>query len=177
MSSEKIIRIKNPVVTYHQIDSENDEETSKIRKLVDDYILEPYSKYVYHFFVGQWPNYCIVAKNKNNEIIAVIISKVESHRNVRLRGYIGMIVVLPEYRGNGIANCLIKLTIRDMIERDKVDEIMLETEVINTGALRLYEKYGFLKTKRLFRYYLNQHDAFRLILPVTEKSLYRSKFL
>lgn len=34
----------------------------------------------------------------------------------------------------------------------------------NTGALRLYEKLGFLCDKRLYRYYLNGNDALRLKL-------------
>ena len=42
------------------------------------------------------------------------------------------------------------------------DEAVLETEVTNTGALRLYEGLGFVRDKRLPRYYLNGNDAFRL---------------
>lgn len=41
---------------------------------------------------------------------------------------------------------------------------MLETEVTNSGALRLYEKLGFAREERLLRYYLNGVDAFRLKL-------------
>lgn len=44
------------------------------------------------------------------------------------------------------------------------EEIMLETEVINTGALVLYEKLGFMKDDRMSKYYLNGGDAFRLRL-------------
>ena len=42
------------------------------------------------------------------------------------------------------------------------DEAVLETEVTNLGALRLYEGLGFVRDKRLHRYYLNGNDAFRL---------------
>ena len=41
---------------------------------------------------------------------------------------------------------------------------MLETEVDNIPSLRIYEKLGFLRTKRLHRYYLNGNTAFRLVL-------------
>ncbi len=41
---------------------------------------------------------------------------------------------------------------------------MLETEITNKGALNLYEKLGFVRDKRLSRYYLNDNDAFRLKL-------------
>jgi len=42
--------------------------------------------------------------------------------------------------------------------------VVLETEVSNTSSLRLYERLGFLRTKRLHRYYLNGNTAFRLAL-------------
>ena len=40
---------------------------------------------------------------------------------------------------------------------------MLETEVTNTASLKLYGRLGFLRTKRLHRYYLNGNTAFRLV--------------
>jgi len=43
-------------------------------------------------------------------------------------------------------------------------QIVLETEVSNTASLRLYERLGFLRSKKLHRYYLNGNTAFRLIL-------------
>ena len=43
-------------------------------------------------------------------------------------------------------------------------QIVLETERTNVGALSLYQNLGFLRDKRLHRYYLNGVDAFRLKL-------------
>ena len=43
-------------------------------------------------------------------------------------------------------------------------QVVLETEKTNTGALGLYEYLGFIRDKRLPRYYLNGVDAFRLKL-------------
>lgn len=40
----------------------------------------------------------------------------------------------------------------------------MEAEVTNKGALALYGRLGFIRAKRLFRYYLNGVDAFRLKL-------------
>ena len=40
-------------------------------------------------------------------------------------------------------------------------EVALEAEVTNTGALHLYERQGFAREERLFKYYLNGVDAFR----------------
>ena len=44
------------------------------------------------------------------------------------------------------------------------DEVMLETEVTNTAALKLYESFGFIRDKRLKCYYLSGIDAYKLKL-------------
>jgi len=77
------------------------------------------------------------------------------------RGYIAMLVVDPAFRKGGIGARLAELSIRRM--RERCDEVMLETEVTNADALRLYEGLGFMRDKRLPKYYLNGNDAFRLV--------------
>lgn len=74
-----------------------------------------------------------------------------------------MLVVKKEYRKLKIGSKLVKLAINAMKE-SRADEIVLETEVTNKPALKLYENLGFLRDKRLFRYYLNGLDALRLKL-------------
>lgn len=74
-----------------------------------------------------------------------------------------MLAVASTYRGQGIATKLVRLGIDSMIARD-ADEIVLETEVTNTGAMRLYEKLGFMRSKKLHRYYLSGNTAYRLVL-------------
>ena len=50
----------------------------------------------------------------------------------------------------------------------RIMQIALETEVTNTAAMKLYERLGFLKSKRLHRYYLNGNSAFRFMLLIKE---------
>ena len=50
------------------------------------------------------------------------------------------------------------------------EEVALEAEATNDAALRLYEGLGFLRDKRLARYYLNGADAFRLKLRLPRRS-------
>ena len=45
-------------------------------------------------------------------------------------------------------------------------QVVLETEYDNSAALSLYESLGFIREKRLYRFYLNGKDAFRLVLVV-----------
>lgn len=47
---------------------------------------------------------------------------------------------------------------------NQADEVVLETEITNQPALKLYENLGFVRDKRLFHYYLNGVDALRLKL-------------
>jgi peptide alpha-N-acetyltransferase len=100
-------------------------------------------------------------------LIGVIICKLEPHRSGTFRGYIAMLAVQEAHRGQGIASKLVQLAIEAMTARD-ADEVVLETEVDNTASLKLYERLGFLRSKRLHRYYLNGNAAFRLILYLKE---------
>jgi peptide alpha-N-acetyltransferase len=42
------------------------------------------------------------------------------------------------------------------------NEIVLEAEIGNSGALRLYESLGFVRTKRPYRDYLNGNQTHHL---------------
>jgi len=52
----------------------------------------------------------------------------------------------------------------DGMRKDGCEEVVLEAELSNSGALALYQNLGFLREKRLHRYYLSGQDAFRLKL-------------
>ncbi|KAF8471991.1 acyl-CoA N-acyltransferase [Kalaharituber pfeilii] len=137
-----------------------------IRSLISADLSEPYSIYVYRYFLYQWGDLCFLASH-NGALIGVIIAKLEPHRGGPLRGYIAMLAVRSQYRGIGIATVLVSKAIDAMIERG-ADEVALETEVTNTPAMKLYERLGFLRSKRLYRYYLSGNSAYRLILYLKE---------
>ena len=100
-------------------------------------------------------------------VIGVIICRLEMHKgrndDNRMRGYIGMLAVSKQERGRGLGR---KLAIRaiEELQRQGAEEIVLETEITNVAALRLYEKLGFVRDKRLPRYYMSGIGAFRLKL-------------
>lgn len=74
-----------------------------------------------------------------------------------------MLAVASPYRGHGVATALVEKAIEAMAKRN-ADEIVLETEETNKPAMRLYERLGFLRSKKLHRYYLNGNSAYRLVL-------------
>ena len=74
-----------------------------------------------------------------------------------------MLAVRPDHRKQGIGRQLVGRAIEAIMQAG-ADEIVLETELSNVGALALYEGLGFHRDKRLEKYYLNGSDAFRLKL-------------
>ncbi|GAP89845.1 putative n-terminal acetyltransferase c complex catalytic subunit mak3 [Rosellinia necatrix] len=138
-----------------------------IRALISKDLSEPYSIYVYRYFLYQWAHLCYMALNPiDDSLLGVIICKLEhhsSHSPPTHRGYIAMLAVSSAFRGNGIATALVRKAIDAMAER-RADEIVLETEETNIPAMRLYERLGFLRSKKLHRYYLNGNSAYRLVL-------------
>ena len=104
----------------------------------------------------------------DSSLVGVVICKLEVHacRSAPTkRGYIAMLAVASNHRGKGIATALVKHAIDAMVER-RADEVVLETEESNTSAMRLYERLGFFRSKKLHRYYLNGNSAYRLVLPL-----------
>ncbi|KAK4452091.1 putative n-terminal acetyltransferase [Podospora aff. communis PSN243] len=138
-----------------------------IRALISKDLSEPYSIYVYRYFLYQWGHLCYMALDpRDSSLIGVIICKLEphaSHSPPTLRGYIAMLAVSAPYRGHGVATALVKMAI-DAMAHKNADEIVLETEETNLPAMRLYERLGFLRSKKLHRYYLNGNSAYRLVL-------------
>ncbi|XP_015109482.1 N-alpha-acetyltransferase 30 [Diachasma alloeum] len=133
-----------------------------IMKLIQKDLSEPYSIYTYRYFIHNWPKLCFLAMH-GEECIGAIVCKLDIHRKVIKRGYIAMLAVDVNYRKRKIGSSLVRRAIRAMVE-DDADEVVLETEITNRPALRLYENLGFVRDKRLFRYYLNGVDALRLKL-------------
>ncbi|XP_015587027.1 N-alpha-acetyltransferase 30 [Cephus cinctus] len=133
-----------------------------IMKLIQKDLSEPYSIYTYRYFIHNWPKLCFLAMHEE-ECVGAIVCKLDIHRKVIKRGYIAMLAVDVKYRKRKIGSNLVRRAIRAMVE-DDADEVVLETEITNRPALRLYENLGFVRDKRLFRYYLNGVDALRLKL-------------
>ncbi|KAF8866328.1 acyl-CoA N-acyltransferase [Acephala macrosclerotiorum] len=138
-----------------------------IRALISKDLSEPYSIYVYRYFLYQWGDLCFMALHPTNPLlIGIIICKLETHQShspPTLRGYIAMLATSSSYRNRGIATTLVRKAIDAMIERG-ADEVVLETEESNIPAMKLYERLGFIRSKKLHRYYLNGSSAYRLVL-------------
>ncbi|EEF49334.1 N-alpha-acetyltransferase MAK3 [Ricinus communis] len=143
-----------------------------IMSLVDQELSEPYSIFTYRYFVYLWPQLSFLAFHKR-KCVGTVVCKMGEHRNTTFRGYIAMLVVIKPYRGRGIATELVTRSIKVMMESG-CEEVTLEAEVTNKGALALYGRLGFIRAKRLFHYYLNGVDAFRLKLLFPQPHIHPS---
>jgi len=154
---------------------EGEAQMQAIMGLIDGELSEPYTVYTYRYFLNQWPELCFLAHYSPDPIetpnegipIGVVIGKLEKHLkgNRFMRGYIGMVSIRSDFRGKGIATSLLQTILRKMVLLG-AQEIVLETEIDNKASLQLYEKLGFIREKRLFNFYLNGKDCFRLIAEI-----------
>ncbi len=124
-----------------------------------------------------WPKLCFLALD-GGHCFGTVVCKMDVHGEL-LRGYIAMLVVEHAYRGLGVGprperacaewlltgfqllqglsvrvccagTQLVRLAIQEIVAGG-ADEVVLEAEVTNGGALALYEGLGFLRDKRLLR--------------------------
>lgn len=179
-SLDSIMEVSDSNIKYVNYTSEA--QMPDIMQLIGKDLSEPYSVYTYRYFINNWGKLCFLAY-EGNECIGAIVCKLDARdkldhtvpknannhqrpvavSQISYKGYIAMLVVKKEYRKMKIGSKLVRLAVNAMIE-SKAEEIVLETEVTNKPALKLYENLGFLRDKRLFRYYLNGTDALRLKL-------------
>lgn len=81
----------------------------------------------------------LVAVDENQQVMGYI-----GFNYVLDEGYITNLAVFPEYRGNGVAQELLKNVI-DFAYQKKLKFVSLEVRITNVAAISLYEKFNFLK--------------------------------
>ncbi|KAF1792768.1 Acyl-CoA N-acyltransferase [Phytophthora cactorum] len=138
---------------------QGEKQLAELVKLIDKDLSEPYSIFTYRYFLYNWPQLSILARVQH-KLVGVIICRDPKRR---WRGYIAMLAVEKQFRHRGIGSQLAQKAIERMRD-DGCEEVMLETEIANKGAIRLYENLGFVRDERLVKYYLNGGDAYRLKL-------------
>ncbi|GMF42536.1 unnamed protein product [Phytophthora fragariaefolia] len=158
---------------------QGEKQLAELVKLIDKDLSEPYSIFTYRYFLYNWPQLSLLARVQH-KLVGVIICRQEplgaspeetgddglearADPRRRWRGYIAMLAVEKQFRHRGIGSQLAQKAIERM-RADGCEEVMLETEIANEGAIRLYENLGFVRDERLVKYYLNGGDAFRLKL-------------
>jgi peptide alpha-N-acetyltransferase len=74
----------------------------QVMNLIDNELSEPYSIFTYRFFLRNWPDLCFLAFDQSGHCFGCVVSKMEPHKEVIMRGYIGMLTVEKAYRHLGV---------------------------------------------------------------------------
>ena len=143
-----------PEIEYRGYKDES--EIAQIDKLVSTDLSEPYSIFTYRYFVSEFPSFTELAY-MGERLVGCVVCRVDD----KGRGYVGMLAVDKEFRRHKIGVRLV-LTVLERMRDQGIKECVLEAEVDNEVALGFYRNLGFVKTKRLEKYYLSNKDAFRL---------------
>ncbi|QDA32080.1 ribosomal-protein-alanine N-acetyltransferase [Thermococcus indicus] len=123
---------------------------------------EDYPRGVFLVFLENNPDTFLVAEY-NGKVIGYVMGYLRPD----LEGHIMSIAVDPAYRGNGIGSALLTEVIERLINRG-ARYIGLEVRVSNENAIKLYERFGFRRIKRIIGYYADGEDAYYMLLPADE---------
>lgn len=195
MSDEALIKKQRTVKDFTFRSIRSDSELPSIIEIVEKDLSEPYSIFTYRYFTLLYPELCIMCHERSptstieeGALVGVAIGRIDKHKKGNIRGYIGMLCVRKEHRGLRLGHKLVSLLLDTMLSKQpwalrdypwtceqertsphyRLDEIVLEAEVNNKAALRIYESFGFIRDKYLYNYYLNGSDAYRLKLFIEE---------
>ncbi|KAF8319313.1 acyl-CoA N-acyltransferase [Clavulina sp. PMI_390] len=149
-------------ITYRNYES--DADLPAVTTLVGSELSEPYVIYTYKYFLMNWsvPSLTPSTQAEPAKPVGVIVCKQDIHKSKVNRGYIAMLSVDKQWRKRGIARNLVQRSI-DQMMANGAREVVLETEYDNVAALAFYAAMGFMREKRLFRFYMNGKDAFRSV--------------
>ena len=191
-SSRYVATLRTPSGDVEVSSYAGEAQIAAVMALICKDLSEPYSIFTFRYFLDAWPEYCLLAHASAHtssstslassssssssgsgsgsgsgpgpaaapRLVGAILCKAAPNKAGRLRGYVGMFAVDAAYRRCGIGAALAALSVQRMAA--DCDEVVLETEVTNAGALRLYEGLGFTREKLLAKYYLNGNAAFRM---------------
>jgi ribosomal-protein-alanine N-acetyltransferase len=123
---------------------------------------ENYSTYFFMDLYTNYPETFIVAE-EDSRIVGYVMCRIEtgfSGLGLMKRGHVVSIAVLPEYRGRGIGEALLKEALQAMLNHYGVKECYLEVRVSNMPAINLYKKLGFKIDRVIRRYYADGENAY-----------------
>ncbi len=137
-------------------------DISEVMKIERESFREVYPRGLFLLFLENNPDTFLVAEYNGR-----VVGYVMAYLRPDLEGHIMSIAVDKRYRGNGIGSALLAEVINRLIARG-ARYIGLEVRVSNEKAIRLYERFGFRKVKRIIGYYSDGEDAYYMILPAEE---------
>lgn len=131
---------------------------NEIKEFFDNNIPATYSLSTYSQFLVYYHKHCFLAVE--GRIIGAILA--EARDNC---GYIALLAVDPNYQNQRVATKLLFACIDSFL--NSCTFVFLETPTNNIASIRLYEKFGFDKVKKISNFYKNGDDAYQFRLSLT----------
>ncbi len=131
---------------------------------------EHYSDYFYESLLAEIPEAFLVAE-VDGKLAGYIMCKTEyGFSNFKKlgfvkKGHVVSVAVLDDLRKKGIGRALVEESING-IRLKKCDEFYLEVRCSNEGAVRLYERLGFMIRQQLGAYYRDGEDAYLMAIEL-----------
>lgn len=157
----------------YEIFSSDKDQLPEILSLITLDLSEPYNLYTIRYFLYSWPWLThLLYTREHHQLIGVVIGRLtlgktepyalEDERDEKfLEGYIAMLVIHPDFRQHGLGSALVQKLLQSF-DSVRARRVTLETEANNLASLKLYDKLGFRRQKRLPNYYWSGSDAYRL---------------
>lgn len=133
---------------------------------------ENYPAYFFEDHIRNYPEAFFVAE-VDGQIVGYIMPRVEwgmsffDPKAYVKKGHLVSFAVLAGYRRRGIGTALLSRFMDAMRNVYEVNEVYLEVRVSNLDAIRLYERFGFLKMKVLKYYYADGEDAYLMAVKLS----------
>ncbi|AIF69162.1 30S ribosomal protein S18 [Palaeococcus pacificus DY20341] len=162
ISSRDIPFIKKVPVSLVTIRQARLFDIPEIMRVEHSSFREKYPRGLFLMFLENNPETFLVA-----EYTGKVIGYVMGYLRPDLEGHVMSIAVDPLYRGNGIGRALM-IAVIDKLIRLGARYVGLEVRVSNERAIKLYEKLGFKKVKRVHKYYSDGEDAYYMVLNASE---------
>jgi ribosomal-protein-alanine N-acetyltransferase len=132
--------------------------------------------YTYGFFEELAKNYpkAFWVAVHNGRVVGYVMCRVErvfskfDFLKVRRAGHIVSVAVLPQYRRMGLAEELMRRSLKALRFEYGCDEAYLEVRISNTPAIELYHKLGFKERDVLRRYYADGEDALLMAIRLQD---------
>ena len=138
----------------------NKNDVPLICTIEDGSFSDPYPRSLIERLQREYSRGFLVVENNSGELVGYCVASENG-----AFAHLISIGVLDQYRRRGVGTILLRALLERLNEQ-LVDEIWLEVNVGNDGAIKFYERFGFLRVMIIENYYSDGSHALRMRLPM-----------
>lgn len=144
-----------------QVSSKDSNEISLLEKMV--FNKNAFSKDLIKKLIRKSTFFLKLEKNKiRKEIIGFVIVVKDRRDRANLINFL----INPKYHKKGYGSRLLYNTVQKIKELNDIKKIVLNVQVENTAAIKLYRKFGFKIVQKVDQYYQSKEDAYLMELEI-----------